>query len=332
MRLICYFEGEADGWASGESRYTFYTIETTKNISDKHHIYVATINGTIKGPAIHVNNGAILWVNVTNGLKDGGLGLSIHWHGLNMKGAQVFDGVVGLTQCPIARHKSFLYNWTINEQPGTYWYHTHDRKLFPDHQKDFIKGPLIVHENNATIPRTMHDSYRWDNEIIIFYVTIDDSISLGFVNGEEHPLIQVENGEYKFRIINGGGQHLFFSIGSYRLTVVATDGYSVEPYETDGIQIGIAERYDLKVNFDISTATEDVCIRAQFAEKMEKGLFATLRIRKDGSVPSNETKPDINQVCSGVPPITDKKILNCYNDTFECTDVTELTSTLTRNL
>ena len=282
-----------------------------------------------------MKNGWTLWVKVINGLTDGGLGLSIHWHGLNMRKNQVFDGVVGLTQCPIALNDSFLYNWTINEQPGTYWYHTHDRKLFPDNQKDFIKGPLIIHEAQTRIPEsTTQDSYQIGNERILFYIMIDDDNNVGVVNGEKHPIIQVENGEYRFRIINGGGQTIyFFSIGSYRLTVVATDGYTVEPYETDVIQIGIAERYDVMIKFNISNLTKDECIRALNRDQTEQGLFATLRIRKNGSVPLDNTTKDMN-VCKSKPTIKDKEILNCYNETsnkYKCTSVTALNSTLKRS-
>lgn len=35
--------------------------------------------------------------------------ISIHWHGLMMKGEQVYDGVVGLTQCGITPGETFTY-------------------------------------------------------------------------------------------------------------------------------------------------------------------------------------------------------------------------------
>merc|ERR550537_2164625 len=119
---------------------------------------------------------------------------------------------------------AFLYKWKIQEQPGTYWYHTHDRKMFPSNKIDFVKGPLIIHEDDAPMP-AKQTSYQWNNEIILFYVYYDNFESgdkFGVVNGEEHPLIHVENGQYRFRIINGGGHTVyFFSIVGYKLTVIA---------------------------------------------------------------------------------------------------------------
>lgn len=44
-------------------------------------------------------------------------GLSIHWHGLYMKGTQHMDGVAMLTQCPIPAMTSFTYTFTA-DPPG----------------------------------------------------------------------------------------------------------------------------------------------------------------------------------------------------------------------
>ena len=154
-----------------ERRYVFHV----RNIENGR---VLTIDGNTTGPAIHVKTGQWLSVNVENELtvsedEDPSLGLSIHWHGLDMRGNNVFDGVVGLTQCPIEEKKSFEYRWKIDEQPGTYWYHSHDRKAFPENQTNFIHGPLIIHPSDSKFSKPSLDPhqyvYRWDNQIILFY-------------------------------------------------------------------------------------------------------------------------------------------------------------------
>ncbi|KAG6056683.1 hypothetical protein E4U32_005572 [Claviceps aff. humidiphila group G2b] len=72
------------------------------------------INGQFPGPTIEARSGDQVEVNVYNGIEQlGHPGVSIHWHGLTMKGANEMDGVVGLTQCAIEFNKSLTYRFRI---------------------------------------------------------------------------------------------------------------------------------------------------------------------------------------------------------------------------
>ena len=313
-----------------ESKVTEYHFHTKLIEGNK-----ITINGRKKAPAIHVRNGACLSVRVTNGIPADKItqGLSIHWHGLNMRDNQVFDGVVGLTQCPIAYGETYNYKWLVHEQPGTYWYHTHDRKPFPGQQVDLVRGPLIIHEKDYEDEHNVigSDKYAWGKERILFFTTPN------YLNGDSsHPNIDVENGKYKFRIINGDGQNsYYFSIQGHDLTVIATDGYPVESYMTHVIQVSIAERYDAWVDFSITDHAKNIWIRATpKIANIADGTYGILRIRKgEGShyapePPSNSAK---------LPTLTNKKVLNCYEKPgeslqYKCSDVTELKSKVERNL
>jgi FtsP/CotA-like multicopper oxidase with cupredoxin domain len=97
---------------------------------------------TFMGPPIHVQARDILSVTMRNSLQS--TGLSLHWHGFEMEGAIAYDGVVGVTQCPVPSGSDFVYEFAVNETPGTYWYHTHSGHLGV-HAYNAIKGPLIVH-------------------------------------------------------------------------------------------------------------------------------------------------------------------------------------------
>lgn len=49
----------------------------------------------------------------------------------------------------------------------------------------------------------------------------------------------------RLRIINAGSDTLFtVAVGGHRLTITHTDGYAVQPRETDAFYIGMGERYD----------------------------------------------------------------------------------------
>lgn len=128
------------------------------------------INGKFPGPLIEVNRGDRLVVNVTNHLSKNST--TIHWHGLFQNGTNWFDGTagksgvdpacipahrfLGVTQCGIPPGKSLVYNFTIDNQFGTYWYHSH----YGTQYLDGILGPLIVHAPEETDAKKLYDQER----------------------------------------------------------------------------------------------------------------------------------------------------------------------------
>jgi FtsP/CotA-like multicopper oxidase with cupredoxin domain len=62
-------------------------------------------------------------------------------------------------------------------------------------------------------------------------------------------IYEVDGGQmYRFRLIHTGNMYSFrFSIDNHKLTVMATDGYLVEPVEVDYIALHVGERYDFLV-------------------------------------------------------------------------------------
>ena len=86
-------------------------------------VTVLGINNQIPSPSIVVNQGDTLVINVIN--NDPVHSHSLHWHGLTQKGSPEMDGVVGVTQCGLPPSQRMTYRLTINDDPGTYWYHDH---------------------------------------------------------------------------------------------------------------------------------------------------------------------------------------------------------------
>ena len=149
------------------TRWHHFLISRSVQAIDGRTSIVDVVNGKTKAPAIHVIVGDELAVNVTNNLPDHGI--SIHWHGFEMRGYNVFDGVIGVTQCAIAPGESFLYRFIVDEIPGTYWWHTHSDE--DPVAQDLVRGPLIVHPRD--IEQQQQDSavpngYSYLNERIIF--------------------------------------------------------------------------------------------------------------------------------------------------------------------
>ncbi len=59
----------------------------------------------------------------------------------------------GVTQCGIPVGQSLLYNFTVDGQFGTYWYHSHVATQY----LDGIIGPLVVHAPEEAEARKLYD-------------------------------------------------------------------------------------------------------------------------------------------------------------------------------
>ena len=93
-----------------------------------------TINGTLPGPLIRLQEGAQVTLNVSNCLKED---TSIHWHGLLLP--PDMDGVPGVSFAGIKPASTFTYRYPIR-QSGTYWYHSHSGLQ----EQSGVYGPLII--------------------------------------------------------------------------------------------------------------------------------------------------------------------------------------------
>ena len=65
-----------------------------------------------------------------------------HWHGIFQHNSPLNDGVAFVTQCPIAPNTSFLYNFAVPDQTGTYWYHSH----YAAQYGDGLRGPFVIYD------------------------------------------------------------------------------------------------------------------------------------------------------------------------------------------
>ena len=136
-------------------------------------------NGQFPGPVIEANRGDRLLINVTNNLQNA---TTVHWHGLYQNGTNWMDGTSGVTQCPIPPGKSFLYNFTLENQYGTYWYHSH----YSTQYTDGLVGPLIIH---APEEASVREGYDFDQVVLLsdWYHDLSASLLPGYLaSGNEN--------------------------------------------------------------------------------------------------------------------------------------------------
>ncbi|KAG6844817.1 Acyl-coenzyme A oxidase 2 [Tephrocybe sp. NHM501043] len=222
--------------------------------------------GTYPGPVITGKKGDRFQLNVIDALTDNTMlrSTSIHWHGILQNKTNWEDGVSFITQCPIAANDSFVYDFRVYDQAGTFWYHSHLSTQYCDG----LRGPFIIYD-----PSDPHKSlYDVDNESTI--ITLSDwyhepapSANGGLplvsqavlINGKgrylDGPAVDlavinvVPNKRYRFRIIAMSCEPSFaFSIDNHSLTIIEADGENTQPLVVDSFQIYAGQRYSAILN------------------------------------------------------------------------------------
>ncbi|KAL8969012.1 MAG: hypothetical protein Q9197_004570 [Variospora fuerteventurae] len=215
------------------------------------------INGQWPIPPITAAVGDKVIVNVHNDL--GNQTTSLHFHGLYQNGTTHMDGPVGASQCSIPIGASFVYEFQI-DQPGTYWYHSHDSGQYPDG----LRGPLIISDPDSpykdqydeeivlTLSDWYHDQMPGLLSWFISYANptgaepVPDS---ALMNETQDLKMNVEPGKtYMFRIINIGAfaaQYLWFE--GHTMRVVEVDGIYTEEADANMIYLTAAQRYSVLV-------------------------------------------------------------------------------------
>ena len=106
-------------------------------------------NGSTPGPTIEAVEGDTLRLYVSNRLPEP---TTVHWHGIILPNGM--DGVAGLTQRPIPRGETYVYEFTVRH-PGTYMYHPHYDEMTQIALG--MAGMLIVHPRRPRGPRVDRD-------------------------------------------------------------------------------------------------------------------------------------------------------------------------------
>lgn len=74
-------------------------------------------------PTLRVQKGDTVNLYLINGFDD--RNTSLHFHGMFQNGSSQMDGPEMVTQCPIPVGETMLYNFTVADQVGSFWYHSH---------------------------------------------------------------------------------------------------------------------------------------------------------------------------------------------------------------
>jgi FtsP/CotA-like multicopper oxidase with cupredoxin domain len=231
-------------------------------------------NGQVPGPTIQAHRGWKTVVRQINQLpaKHRALGYtpwtSTHLHG--MPSEPQYDGYAGDNTQP-GQYKD--YHYPNSCEARTLWYHDHGvhhtaenvymglAAMYP--LTDDVERALPLPKGRYDVPLILGDrmfaadgSLMWEDN--------GDSGLFGdviIVNGKPWPTMKVEQRKYRFRVLNGSlarGFKLRLSNGQ-PFQVIATDGgLMAAPQTVTQFTIGMAERYEIVIDFANITAGQRI--------------------------------------------------------------------------
>ncbi|KAI9672279.1 MAG: hypothetical protein M1831_002093 [Alyxoria varia] len=297
-----------------ERRVFVFVIRDREHNPDGVYRPMILINDRFPGPLIEANEGDKLVVEVENQSSNS---TSIHWHGIYQNDTNWMDGTVGVTQCPISPGESFTYEFDVNAQSGTYWYHSHQAAT----ASDGVYGPLIVHSRNErqlqkldySTDRVLMVSDHYHDlsgKLLMDYLAPDmenaepipDS---GLINGRGrvdcsiypnrkcdnstqnvgYPHMNLERGKrHRLRFINTGAFAEFqVSLDEHALAVTEVDGTDVDPRGFHGLNINPGQRYSVVVNAN-HTSKDAFFLRAKMLTDSFQGDNPNLQSELKGVV------------------------------------------------
>nr|AMQ22747.1 laccase [Marasmius cladophyllus] len=271
-------------------------------------------NGLMPGPLIAGNKGDRFQLNVIDQMTNHTMlkTTSIHWHGFFQKGTNWADGPAFVNQCPIASGNSFLYDFQVPDQAGTFWYHSHLSTQYCDG----LRGPIVVYDPND--PHA--DLYDIDDDNTV--ITLTDWYHTAAKLGPRFPLgadatlinglgrspatpnanltvINVTQGKrYRFRLVSiSCDPNYVFSIDNHTMSVIEADTVNTQPLAVDSIQIYAAQRYSFVLTANQTVDNYWIRANPNFGNVGFTDAINSAILRYDGA-------PDAEPTATTAPTLT----------------------------
>ena len=167
-----------------------------------------------------------------------------------------------------------VYKYPNLQPPGTLWYHDHSLGLTRINVLAGLAGfyflrdpadqvapllpsgkyevPLVIQDRSFNIDGSLWFPSQGTNSYIHPYWASEFFGNTVMVNGAVWPRLDVDRGQYRFRVLDGSNARFYdlhFS-NNMEFTVIGSDGsYMRQPVKVSNLLIAPGERYDILVNF-----------------------------------------------------------------------------------
>ncbi|KAI9698851.1 MAG: hypothetical protein M1820_007358 [Bogoriella megaspora] len=290
---------------------------------DGYNVSRMLFNHSYPGPTLEGNWGDTFEITVRNKLHNFN-GTSIHWHGIRQLNSNWYDGVSGVTECPIPPGDEFTYVWRAT-QYGTSWYHSHFSLQYPDGLVGALKinGPTSMNYDVDLGPVLITDHFHKTafSQVMLEYLGRPPSPDSMLMNGNGTyyccPKLDsrcvggskltafnfIAEKSYKMSLVNTGtSTHTTFWIDSHNFSVVATDFVPIEPYNASILNIAIGQRYDIivRANASLTGQQTDFWIHARDCQNGgARSNLGIIRYNSSSKIIPYTPPPKQEQVCYG---------------------------------
>jgi FtsP/CotA-like multicopper oxidase with cupredoxin domain len=216
---------------------------------------VLAYDGRFPGPTLTARTGEQVILRLVNQLD---MPTITHWHGLAVNFPN--DGGPLLS---IAPGQEYYYKFTVVQRAGLNFYHPHPHMLTGEQVCRGLAGAFIVRD--AEEDALLLPAGPYEVPLVIRDASFDaagdlayNPTSSGFrgkfplVNGTLAPVLAVDRGVYRFRVLNGANARVFqLALGTNAaMTIIGNDGGLLHaPATAQQITLGMGERLDLLVDF-----------------------------------------------------------------------------------
>jgi FtsP/CotA-like multicopper oxidase with cupredoxin domain len=223
-------------------------------------------NDGMPGPTLDIERGKPVTINLHNGLADESV---THWHGL------IVDAMNdGHPRHAVGNGGTINYDFVADQRACLNWYHPHPHGKTGEQVNMGLAGAMIIRDNEEhglglptgayEVPLIIRDA-RFDKSGNLQYQAKRGGYegNVPLVNGTVDPKLTVDQGCYRFRVLNGSNARIYdlqLSAGQFRL--IGNDGGFV-PAEVSlsTITFGPAERLDILLDFSGLAEGESVVLR-----------------------------------------------------------------------
>ena len=216
---------------------------------------ILSLPDTYLGPVMRWRKGQRVRVRFTNDIPEESI---VHWHGLHVP-----EAADGHPRFVIERGETYTYEFRVDDEAGTYWYHPHPHGRTGPQAYRGLAGLIVIGDEGEAarglpagkydLPLVLQDrTFDANNQLV--YSTpmagfLGDTI---LVNGRPNASFRVEATAYRLRVLNGSNSRIYklaWSDGT-PMRVIATDGGLLDtavqrPYVT----IAPGERVEVLADF-----------------------------------------------------------------------------------
>ncbi|MFI0488509.1 MAG: multicopper oxidase CueO [Yersinia sp. (in: enterobacteria)] len=217
-------------------------------------------NGSLLGPAIRLQRGKPVTIDVTNSLPEA---TTVHWHGLEIPGE-----MDGGPQASIQPGANRQVTFTLDQPAATCWFHPHTHGK-TGHQVAMGLGGLVIIDDSDSkmlplpkqwgvddIPLILQDKLlgkdgQIDYQLDVMTAAVGWFGDKMFTNGARYPQQITPRGWVRLRLLNGcNARSLNLALSDGRpMYVIASDGgLLAEPVAVHELPIIIGERFEVLVD------------------------------------------------------------------------------------